>query len=592
MINRRTFTLTLVGAVAQLVLHGIGVRDASAQYDVVASQFGTPNPGAHPTAGLTLASDGNYYGTTTQGGAFGFGTVFRMTPAGAITIIHSFDNTNGANPHAPVIEGADGNLYGTTNDQATGSSGVGTIFTITKQGSGFAVLHSLAPLDPTQGCYPEGAGILAPLVQGINGLYGVIASGSCANTNAAFFRISPTGTDRFSIVGHIPDTGTISGLTRASDGLFYGTTEGQGFGVIYRISEAGVAEILHTLIREEGYSHPGEMIQASDGKFYGTASSGGASDCGLENCGTMFQFDPATLTYHTMHSFSLNDPAGRYPVAGLAAGSDGLLYGTTAVTTPSGADCCGTIFSVDPSTDFLTRLYTFNGSDGSGSSPRGRLIEPSPGQFLGTAYSGGFSGFGVVFSLTLANATTTTLNASPNPTVFGQEITLTATVTASGNPSGNVEFLDGNTSLGTAQVIGGTATLKTTGLAVGGHTISAAYAGDGTFLPSESSAIPVTVNRAQTTTTLESTPNPSTRKQLVTLTATVVAVSPGTGTATGQVQLMEGKKKLGTASLVNGVATFQVAFSSIGEHELTATYGGDGHFAGSASAAVIQTVNK
>ena len=567
------------------------LASASAQdYEVIASQFGPlDHRGMHPNAGLIFASDGNYYGTTSLGGEFGSGTVFTMTSDGSTTILHSFNNVDGANPRAPVVEGLDGALYGTTS--VGGSGGVGTVFTLNKDGSGFLVLHSLAAQNST-GCFPEGAGINAPLVQGINGLYGVIAGGGCSpNINAAFFRIDPTGTDRFHIIGFVPDTGADSGLVRAADGYFYGTTEGQSFGKIYRIGEDGVATVLYTLTREDGFGHDlSEMIQGSDGKLYGTASTGGASDCGLESCGTVFQFDPVTVTYHVMHSFGLNDPVGRYPAAGLVEGTDGRLYGTTTVTTPSGADCCGTIFSIDPSTDQITLLHSFNGTGEA--SPRGRLIEPFPGQFVGTTYWGGLSGDGAAFRLRVGNITTTSLAALPTASVFGQQVTLTASVTASGNPTGNVEFIDGNASLGTASVSGGTAIFNTTALGVGTHTLWARYLGDGIFLPSTSPSASVTVSRAGTTTTLASAPNPSVRKQLVTVTATVAAVAPGGGLATGQVQFFDAKKKLGTASLVNGVATLQVPFNSMGSHDLTATYGGDGNFTGSASAVFTHTVNR
>jgi hypothetical protein len=138
----------------------------------------------------------------------------------------------------------------------------------------------------------------------------------------------------------------------------------------------------------------------------------------------------------------------------------------------------------------------------------------------------------------------------------------------------------------------GVATLVTNTLTVGTHSLSASYRGDGIFLPSTSENVSVSVARAGTTTTLTASPNPSARKQLVTVTAAVSAVAPGAGTATGQVQFLDGKKKLGTAPLVNGVATLQITFNNMGTHDLTATYGGDGSFIGSASPVLTQTVNR
>jgi Bacterial Ig-like domain (group 3) len=129
-------------------------------------------------------------------------------------------------------------------------------------------------------------------------------------------------------------------------------------------------------------------------------------------------------------------------------------------------------------------------------------------------------------------------------------------------------------------------------LGVGSHVLSADYLGDGSFSPSSSLTVSVTVSRAQTTTTLASSPNPSSRKQMVSVTATVAAVAPGAGTATGQVQFFEGKKKLGTVAVVNGVASLRVAFTSMGQHVLTATCAGDSNFSGGTAAPLTQTVSK
>jgi uncharacterized repeat protein (TIGR03803 family) len=398
----------------------------------------------------------------------------------------------------------------------------------------------------------------------------------------------------------VPDTGTTSGLTRGADGFFYGTTEGaegNGFGLIFRIGESGgEGQVLHVLARADGYAHTGEMIQARDGKFYGTARAGG--EYATFEGGTIFQFvagaDQVSSTYSRIYSFAENDLAGSEPYAGLAEGADGLLYGTTIRTGASrtfvGVER-GSIFSLNPLTFVVTPLHTFDSA--SEGSPRGPLVESSAGQFLGTTYYGGPSGFGAIFRLTISNATTTGLTASPVSAVFGQQIALQATVTsAGGTPTGLVDFLDGNATIGTGLLSGGAATLNTTSVAVGTHTLTASYQGDSTFLSSTSPHVSVTVGRAAATTTLASSPNPSARKQVVSLTATIAAVAPGAGAATGQVQFFDGKKKLGTASLVNGIATLQTAFNGMGGHDLTATYGGDPNFTPSASPVFTHTVNR
>jgi len=364
--------------------------------------------------------------------------------------------------------------------------------------------------------------------------------------------------------------------------------------MVYRISEAGVFQKLHELTRAEGYAHTGELIQARDGSFYGTARAGGAysSPAGNFEGGTIFKFTPgadeASSVYTTLYSFAENDPAGGEPYAGLVQGSDDLLYGTTI---RGGANGIGALFNVT-TTGSVTALAPFDPLTARQS--MGELIEGSPGQLLGTTAFGGSAGeAGVVFRFTFGNATTTSLNASPTASLFGQPVTLAASVAASsGTPSGEVKFFDDTTSLGNANLASGQAAFATTALGVGAHSITATYGGDGTFLESTSSAISVTVSRAATTTTLTSSANPSRSKQSVTFTATVSAVSPGAGTAKGQVQFLDGKKKLGTGTLVNGVATLQLAFNGMGSHDLKATYAGDLNFTGSTSATLTQNVNK
>jgi hypothetical protein len=186
-------------------------------------------------------------------------------------------------------------------------------------------------------------------------------------------------------------------------------------------------------------------------------------------------------------------------------------------------------------------------------------------------------------------ATTTTLTASPNPSIFGQTVTLKATVTA--GASGSVNFLDGTIILGTAALSSGTATLTTSQLTVGSHTLTAAYAGNSGFAPSTSPAITQMVNLIATTTTLTATPNPSVTGQTVTLSSSVTVAAPGTGTVTGSVTFNDGTTVLGTASLSGGSASLAVATLVGGSHSLTATYTASGNIAGSSSPAVTQTVN-
>jgi MYXO-CTERM domain-containing protein len=194
-------------------------------------------------------------------------------------------------------------------------------------------------------------------------------------------------------------------------------------------------------------------------------------------------------------------------------------------------------------------------------------------------------------------ATTTTLGASSNPSVFGQSVTLTAHVASpSGTPTGTVTFTDGAATLGTGTVNGaGDATLTTSALAVGGHSLTAAFAGGGCVFPaSASAAFTQTVNKAGTTTALTSSVNPTITGGSTTFTATVTATAPGAGTRTGNAVFKDGAATVLATVAINaaGVATFSTSALAVGNHSITVDYSGDTNFATSTSPAVSQDVNQ
>jgi hypothetical protein len=187
-------------------------------------------------------------------------------------------------------------------------------------------------------------------------------------------------------------------------------------------------------------------------------------------------------------------------------------------------------------------------------------------------------------------ATSTTLNSSPNPSIYGQAVTLTATVSSGpGVPTGTVTFYDGTTTLGTGTLNSGHATLSTAGLSASTHSMSASYGGDTNFATSTSGAVAQTVAKAATTTTLSSSPNPSTMGQTVNLIATVAGQYGGV--ATGTVTFKDGSNTvLGTVSLVSGSASLPISSLGAGSHTITAVYAGDSNFNGSTSNSISQTV--
>ncbi len=193
------------------------------------------------------------------------------------------------------------------------------------------------------------------------------------------------------------------------------------------------------------------------------------------------------------------------------------------------------------------------------------------------------------------SSTQTMLTTSGNPSVFGQPVTFTATVSSgsSGTPTGNVTFEDGTTTLGTGTLSGGKVTFTTSALSVGTHNIMAVYSGDNSDYGSTSNTVSQVVNKDNTSTVLVSSIIPSVYGQSVTFKATVSANSPGAGTPTGTVTFYDGSNELGTGTISGGVATFTTSTPlSVSSHSITAVYGGDSNDADSTSNVVTQVVDQ
>ena len=198
--------------------------------------------GADPWAGLVQGTDGNFYGTTYAGGGYGWGTVFKMTQAGKLTVLHSFagNPTDGAFPIAGLVQATDGNFYGTTS--AGGSYvgngyGDGTVFKMTPAGT-LTTLHSFAG-NPTDGANP-----MAGLAQATDGnFYGTTYDGGASDLGTVF-KITPSGVlttlSSFCTQGTCPyGFYPYAGIIQATDGNFYGTAyEGgdEGYGTVWTMS--------------------------------------------------------------------------------------------------------------------------------------------------------------------------------------------------------------------------------------------------------------------------------------------------------------------------------------------------------------------
>lgn len=217
-----------------------------------------------------------------------------------------------------------------------------------------------------------------------------------------------------------------------------------------------------------------------------------------------------------------------------------------------------------------------------------------------TAEYGGNAGYAAstsaVWTQTVSAASTVvSLASAANPSVTGQQVTLTATVTAmapgGGMPTGAVTFKDGETVLGEETLSGGKATLTVSGMTIGTHQIIAEYGGSANYMKSTSDKLAQAVNKAGATVVLSSSANPSVNGQPVMLKATVAVRSPGSGTPAGTVTFRDGDTVLGTAELDNGAAVFEASALAVGTHQLTAEYGGGSDFEPQQSNALAQVVN-
>ena len=339
--------------------------------------------------------DGNFYGTTTYGGANcqafgGCGTVFKITPTGTLTTLYSLCRetnsdgvcTDGSSPNAGLVQGTDGNLYGTTF--GGGTNGGGTIFKITPNGA----LTTLYDFCSRANC-ADGERPSEGVVQGTDGnFYGTTSAGGqepdqCSGLLPGIgcgtvFKITPAGrlTTLYSFClkstctdGALPEAGLVEG----SDGSFYGTTNfggdeasqancfimdpfppEYGCGTVFKITPAGRLKTLYSFCSTlegstctDGAFPVATLVQGTDGNLYGTMFLGGTN-----GRGTIFKISPdGKLT--TLYNFcsQANCADGEFPEAGLVQGTDGNFYGTTYeggsnTGCYTGNGTCGTVFSL------------------------------------------------------------------------------------------------------------------------------------------------------------------------------------------------------------------------------------------------------
>jgi uncharacterized repeat protein (TIGR03803 family) len=282
-------------------------------------------------AGLTLATDGRYYGTTQAGGTYGNGSIFKMTQDGTITTLYSFQGAaDGGSPTAAPIESEAGQFYGTTAGQF---GYYGSVYRITKYGD-FTLLHTFTGAD---GAKPQG-----PLVQGADYFfYGTTAYGGTYNLGT-IFRVSSSGD--FKVLFNFDTTHgayPYAGLIQANDGNYYGVATRGGSmngGVVFKMTPGYAVSVLHNFNGTgEGGNEVGGLVQAIDGNLYGTNIQGGGGD----GTGVLFRITTGGILT-VMHNFTTS--TGSYPQGALMQHTNGILYGTTFA---GGVYSEGTFYSLD-----------------------------------------------------------------------------------------------------------------------------------------------------------------------------------------------------------------------------------------------------
>lgn len=365
--------------------------------------------GEFPWGSLLVDASGNLFGTTGAGGAYGDGTVFEIVNSGGVyastpTTLVEFDDANGAFPEAGLIADANGNLFGTTS--AGGAYGDGTVFEIARTSSGYASAPTiLASFDDIHGSFPL-AGLIADAngnlfgTTNTGGLYGDGTVFEIAKTSSGYASTPTTLVNFDNTNGAFP----LASLVADANGNLFGTTVAGGVygdGTVFEIARtsSGYASTPTTLINFDytsGAFPEAALIVDANGNLFGTTEAGGANGFGtvfeIANSGGVYASAPTTLV-------DFDSVNGAFPVASLIIDANGNLFGTTKY---GGAYGAGSVFEIANSggayASTPTTLVSFNGTGGS--HPAASLITDASGNLFGATVDGGSTNTGTVFAIT------------------------------------------------------------------------------------------------------------------------------------------------------------------------------------------------
>lgn len=370
-----TMFVTAAHGVKETVLHGFNSNGSD---------------GYNPDAGVAVDASGNVYGTTSGGGAFSFGTVYKVDPSGIETVLHSFNNdgVDGTFPFgSSVALDAAGNLYGTTS--RGGAFNFGTVFKIDPSGQE-TVLYSFGG-SSTDGQQPNAT----PILDAAGNLYGTSSVGGAFNFGSVY-RITAAGSysNLYSFKGGNDGCFPFNSGVVLAKGVLYGTTNQcgtGGHGTVYALTLRGVETVLHSFLVDgvDGTNPYAGVVLDAAGNMYGTTFAGGSF-----NAGMVFKVTP-TGTETILHNFGSSSTDGAGPYAGLALDKTGNLYGTTQTGGKSGF---GVVFRLAPSgTETIIHNFLPNGVDGIFPYFAGVVL--GKGALYGATNEGG-PGAGTVYKIT------------------------------------------------------------------------------------------------------------------------------------------------------------------------------------------------
>jgi uncharacterized repeat protein (TIGR03803 family) len=293
-------------------------------------------PGGHGGIGpngLVMDSAGNLYGTTVSGGnsLFPGGIVFKIDPTGKKTTLHTFSGPDGRGPTSTLLLDSSGNLYGTTT--SGGKDQAGVVFKLDASGTYTRLYQFTGGVD---GANPNRSRLL---LDSEGNLYGLTYSGGLGN--GTLFKLTPSGQEStlYSFTGGNDGGNPLGDLVQDGAGNFYGVTYAggaNGNGVVFRVNSGGQETVLYTFgAGLKGHPQSGVLLDSA-GNLYGTTTFGG-----IDNRGSVYKLS-STGTFTVLRSFSGGADGGR-PYGGLLMGLTGDLYGTTI---DGGTNQAGAVYSL------------------------------------------------------------------------------------------------------------------------------------------------------------------------------------------------------------------------------------------------------